>query len=184
MDGKERLRRRPVGAVDEKRPVDPSADEREALAECGQTNVPFSDNDRLTLRLAGSFATGPARFTWLVLTFNRRVDDGAPHRGTVAGLDGTGDQHAELDGIRLTLLGGEAAIDARAIVTQATVTALAFPTAEGQPLSARVALEFDDGTSFDVTVTGKLKSYPAACGEPKLSQRSRVGSSSRSSSWC
>lgn len=138
-----------------------------ALAQCGEKSAPFSDNDLFTLQLVGSFSTGPARFTSVAVSFNRRADDGEPRSGDVKGLDSSGHQGAELDGVQLSLLSDyDNPVQSAGVVLHATFTALAFPKQDGETLSARIQLGFADGTTFDATVTGKLKSFDGPCGGP------------------
>lgn len=139
-----------------------------ALAQCGEKEAPFSDGDRFSLQLVGSFSTGPARFKSVALDFNRRVDDGARRSGDVRGLDASGHQNADLDGIRLTLLADESnPVQPAGVVTSASVSVLTFPKQEGARLSARVELRFADGAVFDATITAKVKSSEGSCGEPR-----------------
>jgi hypothetical protein len=53
---------------------------------------------------------------------------------------------------------------AKSPLAKARVTVLAVATKDGEPLAARVELDFADGDVLDATHMGRLVSYESACG--------------------
>jgi hypothetical protein len=134
-------------------------------AACGLTEPTFSSKDTFTLEVAGH-ANGPYKGLTLEFPALVPVEEAIalsiePPPSVSANVE-TADAFGSL--VKLTLStesNATAGGDAR--VVSAAVTVHALPTADGQPLDAEVQLSLMDGTAFDQTYAGTLRTALVLC---------------------
>jgi hypothetical protein len=126
---------------------------------CGVMNPPFSDEDLFSLDVLGEN-------TAISFTCSRNVTVGVPIVLTVAALASTAQQSASSpadSALHVTFEGGyESEVDPNPL-DAATVTVLAFPAMDGDPLTVRFQLHFTDNRKLDETFSGPLSTVFGGC---------------------
>lgn len=138
-------------------------------ASCDEVDAPFTDDDVFSLQ--GVRTLEPrSRVRSIALQFHRTVTLGTPlplldGPGGDATFEGAQQAHSAhpTTGVDLVVF----AAGERPGVSpfrQATVTVLDVAARDGQPVRARVELEFVDGETLDEELSALLVSYEGACG--------------------
>ena len=135
-------------------------------APCGQKQPVFSDQDRFVLQLVGTASRVPS-FQGILISTRNAPAVGTAYPMQVLAPEKFGAQQGRAPGdVSLTVY-GDRMLDGLPLETPfdtATVTILAFPTHDGEPLTARVQLHFENGDTFDATFSGNVESSQGPCG--------------------
>jgi hypothetical protein len=138
-------------------------------ASCGLTEPAFSSGDHFMLEVTGPTDTPPPIAT-LSVDLASDVDVGTSIPLAVASIIGdatTGGASVALSDdlkVRFALIvsPGSGQLDSSGVAS-VSVTVRALPTADEQPLSAEVAIQFVDGRELDQTYTATLRTAVMLC---------------------
>jgi hypothetical protein len=138
-------------------------------AVCGIMNAPFMDGDRYSMDIVGSMAQAPFELT---IRFPSPVMVGTPLTPAVQPFSTTAAESSQWYAVQTAQgsdinfsysQGSEAtAIDTGAF-DSVTITILAMPTKDGNPLTIRLRIHFVDGRVLDATYSGPLVSAGSGC---------------------
>lgn len=126
---------------------------------CGVMNPPFTDQDRFSLDVLGEN-------TAISFTCSRNLTVGVPIVLTLAAQAPSAQQSASSpadSALQVTFDGGyESEVDPNPL-DAATVTVLAFPAKDGDPLTVRFQFHFTDNRKLDETFSGPLYTGFSGC---------------------